>query len=72
MTRHILDRPQATSRIWLGRAIAIEKACRPDRASLFLQRRKREGRQFCRSFHYLRFASAAPLVTRSGQGVYID
>lgn len=55
MTRHILDRPQAKSRIWFGRAVAIEKACHPDRASLLLQRRRRDERQHYRSYHYLRF-----------------
>jgi hypothetical protein len=56
MIKHILDRPAKVSQSWLGRAVNIEKGMHPNRASLLLQRRRREVQPLHRAKYYLQFA----------------
>lgn len=56
MTKHVLDRPKMVTSARMIRALAIERHEGPHRATLALQRRKRQRDFDARTGFFLRFA----------------
>lgn len=56
MTKHVLDRPKAVTPARMIRAVAIERHDGPNRATLALQRRKRQRDTDKRTSFFVRFA----------------
>lgn len=54
MSKHVLDRPKSMSNALLRRLVAIDKRARPRKASLVLQRRRRNVASKRRMINYLR------------------
>ncbi|KQI73722.1 hypothetical protein AN191_02330 [Loktanella sp. 5RATIMAR09] len=56
MRKHVLDRPNTVTPARMVRAIAIERHEGPRKATLDLQRRKRQRASDARTSNFLRFA----------------
>ncbi|WP_400084207.1 hypothetical protein [Yoonia sp. R78084] len=56
MTKHVIDRPKAVTPARMVRAIAIERHEAPRKATLDLQRRKRQRTLDSRTSFFVRFA----------------